>query len=208
MSAIEALRRAFRDLWDESLLILLAGLVGGLLSLLILPIPYVLGAHYSMALRVSERRVTSLRDWFRLGRPHLRFFILWCLLAGGVAIVLLGNIIFYMRLQWEWAWILGYIMIGLFFTWLLPQPFVPAFYLQQEDRRLRTALRNTAVLLVAEPITILLLWAAAALVALPLAYLAWPLLPALAPFVALVCTHVVKRYAQPQAGAQERRSGP
>lgn len=202
MSGLEALRRTLSDIWDEALLILLAGLLGGLLSLLIIPIPFVLCAHYSMALRVAEQRVTRLRDWFDLGRAHLRFFVLWSMLAFGVTLVLAGNVLFYLRLEAQWAWVLAYAIVGLLFTWVLPQPFVPAFYLQQTDvgaaRGLHTALRNTVVLLVTEPFSVLLLWAGTALLALPLAYLAWPLLPALLPFMALVCTHVVKRYARTQ----------
>lgn len=198
VSVWRAIRRILSDLWDESLLIIMTGLVGGILSLLIIPVPFVLAAHYNMTLRISERRVTSLRDWFRLGREHLRFFALWSLLATGVTIVLAGNVVFYLRLQYEWAWMLAYAFLGLLITWLLPQPFVPAFYLQQADRRLRTALRNTSVLLVSDPLSIVLLWLATVALGLPLAYFAWPILPALVPFVALISTHVVKRYAQPQ----------
>lgn len=196
MSVMDALRRTLSDLWDESLLIIAVGVLGGLISLVVIPIPFVLAAHYGMALRISERRVVSVRDWFGLGREHLRFFVLWSVLAAVVTVVLAGNVLFYLRLEVEWAWMLAYAIVGLLLTWVLPQPFVPAFYLQQTDRRLRTALRNTIVLLVTEPLSILLLWLGTALLAIPLAYLAWPLLPALLPVMALVSTHVVKRYAQ------------
>ncbi len=196
MAGIEALRQTLGDIWEESFLIILSGLLGALLSLLIIPIPFVLGAHYQMALRLSEKRVTSLRSWLSLGRQHWRFFLFWSVSALGIAIVLVGNAIFYLGLEAEWVWIVGYIFLGLLLTWLLPQPFVPAFYLRQEDRRLRTALRNTAVLLVHEPFSMIMLWAGLALLALPLAYFAWPLLPALIPVMALISTHVVKRYVR------------
>ena len=196
MSGLQALRRTLSDLWDESLFIILTGVLGGLLSLLLLPIPFVMAAHYNSALRISDRRVVSLRDWFRLGREHLSFFAKWALLAVVVAVVLAGNVYFYLRLTIEWAWLVGYAVLGLLFTWLLPQPFVPAFYLRQTDRSLRTSLRNTAVLLVAEPLSILFVWLGTALLAIPVAYFAWPLLPAVVPFLILASTHVVKRYAE------------
>jgi len=198
MSGLDALRRTFSDLWDEALLIVLAGLLGGLLSLLVVTIPFVLAAQYNMALRVSEQRVVSFRDWLALGREQLGFFVKWSVLAAAVALVLAGNVVFYLRLDAEWGWILAYAIVGLLLTWVLPQPFVPAFFLQQKDRRLRTALRNTAILLITEPLSMVLLWLATALLAIPLAYFAWPLLPALLPFMALFTTHVVKRYAQPE----------
>lgn len=202
MSGIEALRRTLSDLWDESLVLVLAGILGGILSLLLLPIPFVMAAHYNMALHISERRVVSVRRWFALGRENLRFFVQWSLLVFVVTVVLAGNVLFYLRLDIEWAWMLAYAIVGLLLLWILPQPFVPAFYLQQTDQSatlaaLRTALRNTVVLLVTEPLTILLLWLGTALLALPLAYLAWPLLPVLVPVMALFSTNVVRRYAQP-----------
>lgn len=200
MPTLDPLRRTLSDLWDEALLLTLTGVIGGLLSLVIVTIPYVLAAHYHAALRISQHRVVSLRDWFGLGRRQLRFFIQWSLLAVFITIVLIANVLFYLRLPYEWAWMLAYAFIGLLLTWILPQPFVPAFYLQQTDRRLRTALRNTVVLSVTEPISIILAWTVVALLTLPLAYLAWPLLPAIIPVMALISTHVVKRYARGEAG--------
>lgn len=200
MSTVDALRRTLSDLWDEALLLTITGVLGGLFSLLLITLPFVLAAHYHTALRISQQRVVSLRDWFRLGRQQLRFFVQWSLLVAFVALVLTANVLFYLRLQFEWAWMIAYAFIGLFVTWILPQPFVPAFYLQQTDRRLRTALRNTVVLSVTEPISVVLLWLGTGLLAIPLAYFAWPLLPAILPVMALISTHVVKRYARREAG--------
>lgn len=200
LSTLDALRRTLSDLWEEALLLTLTGVIGGLLSIVIVTIPYVLAAHYHTALRISQHRVVSFRDWFSLGRRQLRFFVQWSLLAAFVTLVLIANVLFYLRLQFEWAWMLAYVFIGLLLTWLLPQPFVPAFYLQQTDRRLRTALRNTAVLSVTEPISVVLAWLLVALLAIPLAYFAWPLLPAVIPVMALISTHVVKRYAKREIG--------
>lgn len=200
MPTLDPLRRTLSDLWEEALLLTLTGVIGGLLSIVLVTIPYVLAAHYQTAMRISQHRVVSLRDWFRFGRRQLRFFVQWSLLAAFVTLVLIANVIFYLSLQFEWAWVLAYVFIGLLLTWLLPQPFVPAFYLQQTDRRLRTALRNTAVLSVTEPISVILAWTLVALLAIPLAYFAWPLLPAVIPVMALISTHVVKRYAKKETG--------
>lgn len=205
MSTLDSLRRTLSDLWDEALLLTLTGVIGGILSIFLVTIPFVLASHYHTALRISQHRVVSLRQAIRmmvfgLERRQIRFFVLWSLLVTFVAVVLVANVYFYLRLQYEWAWMLGYAFIGLFITWVLPQPFVPAFYLQQSDRRLRTALRNTVILSVTEPISILLAWAVVALLAVPLAYFAWPLLPAVIPVLALICTHIVRRYAKRETG--------
>lgn len=194
--ALQALRQALSDLWHESLFIVVTGLLGGFFGLVLLTIPLVLSAHYHAMLRLSEQRVVSVRDWLRLGYRELRFFTAWTLLVLLVAVILIISSLFYLQLGAAWSTPLGWVMVGLFLTWILPQPFVPAFYLQQEDRRLSVALRNTAALLATDPLSIVVLWLAIAFLALPVAYFAWPMLPALIPLLALISIRIVRGYVR------------
>jgi hypothetical protein len=206
MDALRALRQALVDFWDESLFIVTTGFVGSLLSLFVIPIPFVLSAHYAATLAISEQRVVTFRDWLRLGRAELRFFILWALLVVFVAAVLLSNILFYARFDAAWSSAVSAIMTGLLITWLLPQPFAPAFYLRQSDRRLRVAVRNAAVFMARAPVSLLVFWISSALVVVPVVYYAWVLLPVVLPFFALLSNRLVRTYVQarPEAGEGER----
>lgn len=194
MYRFRAIRLAFTDLWDESLLLVVVGLFGSFLSVLLLPLPYLIGAFYGIALRLSERRAVPWRMLWELAREHLRFFVQWVALSGAITIILLGNIWFYLSIGAEWSRLVSWFMAGLLLTWVLPQPFVPAFYMHQEDQRLRLALRNAAVFLVMDPFAVILLWLTLAGVAVPLAYAAWPLLGTLIPLMALISTRIVQLY--------------
>lgn len=207
MYALRALRQSLVDFWDESLFIVTTGFVGGLLSLFVIPIPFVLAAHYHATLAIGEQRVVSFRGWFRQGREELRFFILWSLLVFFVALVLAGNILYYLRFEAAWSSAVSAIMAGLLITWLLPQPFVPAFYLRQTDRRLRVALRNAAIFMATDPASLIVFWISSLLLVVPLVYLAWVLAPVPVPFIALLSNRIVKGYVQPRPGAGEGEGG-
>lgn len=204
MYALRALRQALVDLWDESLFIVLTGVVGGLLSLFIIPIPFVLSAHYSATLAISEQRSVAFRDWFRRGRQELRFFVRWSLLVFFVAAVLVVNILFYLRFGAAWSRALSAVMAGLLLTWLLPQPFVPAFYLQQREPGVRAALRSAAIFMATDTPSLVVFWLCSALLIVPLFYVAWVLLPAVVPLTALFSNRIVRGYVQPRPERSDR----
>ena len=191
LDGIRALRLTALDLWEDSFTVLGTGLLGGMLSLLLLPLPFVLAGHYGVADRISEQRIVTGRIWFQCGRKHAPFFYKWMLLVALVSVILLGNIAFYQRLDASWTTIVSWLMMSLLFLWLLPQPLVPALYFRQTDRRLRVALRNAAVMTLTDPLSIIVLWLALLVLAIPLGYIAWPLLLLLQVIMALLGTRIV-----------------
>ncbi len=203
MYALRALRQVFVDLWDESLLIVLSGVVGGLLSLVISPLPSVVSAHDRTTLAISEQRSVAFRDWFRWGREDLRFFVRWSLLFFFVAIVLAANVLFYLQVGAAWSRALSAVMTGLLLAWLLPQPFVPAFYLQQREPGVRAALRSAAIFMATDTGSLVVFWLCSALLIVPLFYLAWILLPAIVPFMALFSNRIVRGYVRPRPEGDE-----
>lgn len=192
LDGIRAVRLMALDFWEDSFIALTTGLVGGMLSLLLLPLPFVLAAHYAAADRISEERIVTWRIWLQCGRKHAPFFYKWTLLVVLVALIFSGNIAFYQRLDASWAAILSWIAVTLLLLWLLPQPFVPALYFRQADRRLRVALRNAAVLTLSDPVSAIVLWATLLVLAIPLGYVAWPLLFLLQVFMAILSTRIVR----------------
>jgi hypothetical protein len=192
LDGIRALRLTALDFWEESFIVLGTGLVGGLLSLLLLPVPFVLAAHYGSAERITEERIVTWRIWLQCGRKHAPFFYKWMLLVVLVSVILAGNIAFYQRLDASWAAPVSWFMVSLLGLWLLPQPLVPALYFRQADRRLRVALRNAAVLTLTDPLSIIVLWLALIVLAIPLGYIAWPLLLLLPVMMALLGTRLVR----------------
>jgi hypothetical protein len=204
MIGLHALRLAINDLWEESSLVLSSALLGGLLSLLLFPFPFVLAAHYGTADRIGDQLVVSWRTWLQAGRAHARFFYKWFLLVAFVSLVFLSNLYFYSRFEAWWATALRWLVAGLLLFWLLPQPLVPALYFQQSDRRLRVALRNALVICLTDPLAIVVLWAATLLLAIPLASVALPLLLLLQMFIALLSTRIIGLKVKSPATEPER----
>lgn len=192
MYKFRALRLALIDLWDESLLVVVTGVLGSLLGLLLLPLPFVAATHYHFARRVSQRRVVSWGELPVLARSHLRFFVGWTLLVVVVSLVLAGNIAFYLSIGAVWSQLAAWVMVGLLFTWLVPQPFVPALYLLEPQQSMRSALRRAVVFVTLDPLAPLILLLSVAVPAALLAYFAWPLLGILLPFIALIATRMVQ----------------
>lgn len=192
MDGLRALRLVARDLWEESSLLLLAGLVGGVLSLLVLPLPFVLAAHYATAARISEDRVATSRTWFGEGWANARFFYGWFLILLLLVMVLLSGVLFYGRFATPWATVLRWLCILFLAIWLLPQPLVPALYWRQADRRLRTALRNAYVITARDPLSLMVLWVVLLLLGGAIAYFMWPVLLLLSIFVALFSTRLLQ----------------
>jgi hypothetical protein len=191
MDGLRAIRLAARDLWEESSLLVLAGLVGGVLSLLVLSLPFVLAAHYAAAARIAEDQVTTLRSWFEEGWASVGFHYQWFLLLILVSLLPLSGILFYGRFATAWALPLRWFCVLFLTIWLLPQPFVPALYWQQEDRRLRTALRNAFVLTATDPLSVMLFWVVVLAIGATLAYFIWPMLLLLPGVAAVFSTRIL-----------------
>jgi hypothetical protein len=171
---------------------LLVGLAGGVLSLLVLPVPFVLAAHYATASRISEDRVATLRTWFEEGLANARFFYGWALVLLLLGVVLLSGILYYGRFATPWSLLLRWLCILFLTIWLLPQPLVAALYWQQEDRRLRTALRNAFVITAGDPLSILVFWSVLLLIGGAIAYYIWPVLLLLSLLAAVFSTNILQ----------------
>ncbi len=167
------------DAYLTSIPLISANVVWFLLSLpLITFFPALAGLYHSTQLIAADRDGGGQAVW-RGFRAH--FWLAWrwgLLLAAGVA-VLGANVLFYGRLQVAWAWLPRAFFFALLMLWLALNVYTFPLLLLQEDRRLRTALRNSLVLWMQRPLYSLMLLFTCALLAWASAVyfpFAWPLL--------------------------------
>lgn len=192
MVGLRALWEATLDMWEELFSLFVYSILGALLSLLIVPIPFVLGAHYGVSRRVVQMKVVSWRLWYENGREHWRFFYKWGALVAFTIVLIVVDVRFYGRVDVPLSGILQQVLVGLFLLWMAMQPFVPAFYFEQEEKSLRVALRNGAVVAFTDPISTIVVWIVIVLLTVLVYYLfAWPLLAVIPLYLALTATHVV-----------------
>ncbi|GEM_PF-6720032 len=192
MNGVRAVGLALRDMWEELGTIGLVSLVGGALSLLVVPIPFVLAAHYGTARRIAQGRVVGWREWVRLGRAHARFFYTWGgLLAVTTAIAVL-DLRFYIQQPSPILFMAAGLIFGALAVWLFVQPLVPALYLEQAEPAVRLALRNAAALAAQDVLSVAVLWFVAGGLTALLAALFAPLMVLVPMFTALVAVRLVR----------------
>jgi len=148
---------ALKDFWDELFLLALMNIVTVLLAIPVVTLPPALAGLWNTANRVAQGRAIGWSDYFAGFRHY--FWKAWglALLNILVAIIVLTNIRFYTAGNAPFAinptvslWIRAF-WVAVGFLWLILQMYPMALLLEQEDQRLRVALRNTGVLFIANP---------------------------------------------------------
>lgn len=233
--------RALRNIWEEMLplgamsgitfvaialapLLVVAVLLAPLPpALLILAIPLALpGPPAWMALHVVANRVANqyaIRwdQFFGAFKANLRVLWLYTLVATLVSGLLVYNIFFYPNAfpDAQWAmWVAGaWLAAGVF--WMAIQLFVIPFFVEQENKRWRTALRNAILISGANPFMTLILLAltvvllvASALLAPPLLVVFGPILWIMVGTTAVVDRVTAYRKSQEEAGASDAEKTP
>ncbi len=148
---------ALKDFWDEMFLLLLMNIVTVLLVIPVVTFPPALAGLWNVANLVAGGRTIGWRDYFEGFRRY--FWKAWglALLNILVAVVVLTNFWFYAPGNAPFEinptvilWIRAF-FVAAAFLWLVVQMYPMALLLEQEDQRLRMALRNGAVLFIANP---------------------------------------------------------
>jgi len=194
---------ALKDLWDELFLLLLMNIVTMLLLVPVVTFPPALAGLWNAGNLAAKGMSVSWRDYFEGFRRY--FLKAWglALLNVLVAAITFTNIRFYTPgvAPFEISdtlstWIGGF-FTAVAFLWLVLQLYPMAALLEQEDQRLRVALRNSAVLFVTNPgftIVLALLLVLVAVISMLLA-IPWVLIT-LAIF-AVVCNKAVLHLLKP-----------
>jgi uncharacterized membrane protein YesL len=198
---------ALKDFWDELLLLVLMNVVTVLLVIPVVTLPPALAGLWNVANRVAQGKVISWSDYFAGFR--LYFWKAWGLALLNILmfIIVSANLWFYvpgntpfdlhptLSLLMRSAW------LAVAFLWLTAQMYPLALLLEQDDQRLRTILRNTAVIFIANPgftlvLVVLLLIVVVISTLLPMMWLL--VTPAL---FAVVCNKAVRHLLEPHRPA-------
>jgi len=125
---------------------------------------------YAVTNSIAHGKGQHLDDFLQAVRSYLWISLRWALvnlLVGGVLFV---NLTFYGAADSPITMAIQLILLGFSLLWIAMQFYIPPFLIEQEDKRLRLALRNAAFLALATPIyTLTLLFIAALVITLSLA---------------------------------------
>jgi len=194
---------ALKDFWDELFLLVLMNIVTALLVIPVVTFPPALAGLWNTANLVTQGKAVGWRDYFDGFRRY--FWKAWglALLNVLVAIIVLTNIRFYVpgnapfEISSTLSLWLRSLWVAVAFLWLIFQMYPLALLLEQEDQRLRTALRNAAVIFIANPgftLVLALLLLIVAVISTLLPVLWFCVTPAL---FAVVCNKAVRRLLEP-----------
>jgi uncharacterized membrane protein YesL len=148
---------ALKDFWDELFTLILMNIVTVLLAIPVVTFPPAMAGLWSVANLVAKGRTAHWSDYFEGFRHY--FLKAWglALLNILVAIIVFTNVRFYTPDNAPFdinptlsLWVQA-LFAGMALVWLLLQVYPLAMLLEQEDRRLRVALRNAVVLFIAHP---------------------------------------------------------
>lgn len=155
--ALSVTARMFQLWWREFALLIFLNIAWLALQIPIITGPPATAAMYAIARRLANDEPVGLQQaWFELRRLFVPAWQ-WGAINIVVVVAVVGNFWFYQNMV-GWAWIalrLGWGTIAL--GWFAVNLFYWPFWLAQEDRSLRTALRNSFVFLMKEPSLALIL---------------------------------------------------
>jgi uncharacterized membrane protein YesL len=155
------------EAYDSFWILVVFNILWALLTVLVIPaVPAAAGLYYATN-QLAHQQPVNWRTFFEGIRTHFWLSWRWGLMNLAVLIVLAVNFRYYGSLPAAWAgWAQG-LFLGLAGLWGLLQMYTFPLLLEQTDRRLRTAMRNSLVLLVRRPgLTLGLVFFLAGLIAL------------------------------------------
>ncbi len=159
-------------------------------SLLLVTAPPAAAGLYYATNRLAHGKKANWRDFFTGLRQHFWMSWRWGLINLVVFFVLVSNYLFYGGFDGMWVtWVQG-VFLALIALWLLLQTYTFPLLLEQNDRRLRVAMRNSFVLYLKRPGFSL----GVGLINLALIYLSTTLLmPAWVILTASLCAYLANR---------------
>lgn len=204
---------ALKDFWDELFLLALMNIVTVLLAIPVITLPPALAGLWNVSNRLANGRGIDWQDYFDGLRRY--FCKVWglALLNALVVVILLTNIWFYGQenIPFTLSENVRTLMQAFFVIagglWLLYQMYPLAMLLEQEDQRLRVALRNAAVVSLTNPVFTIVLGLLLLIVAIISTFLPmlWPLIT-LALF-AVVCNKAALYLLEPYRERMKSEQG-
>jgi hypothetical protein len=146
------IRDALIDAYYDAVPLVTTNVLWFVLTLPLVTAPPAAAGLYYVTNRLAHRRTASWRTFFEGFRLHFWLGWRWALTNFLTLVVLSGNFWFYGRMGAGWStWVQGF-LLGLAILWGLLQVYTFPLLLEQEDCRILTALRNSAVLFIKYPV--------------------------------------------------------
>ncbi len=164
-SSIQVIWEGLQDAFDSMAELVIVNVLWLLLTIPILTAPASLAGAYYMTNLLAHRKPVSWRTFFEGFRQFFWLSWRWALANLLAALLVYSNFVFYGRFEGSWVVFMQGIALGIGILWLGLQMYVFPLLIEQEDRRLRVALKNSLVLLIGSPGLALLLFIFLTLVA-------------------------------------------
>ncbi|MCS7054616.1 MAG: DUF624 domain-containing protein [Thermoflexales bacterium] len=172
VDAFRVVVKTFKDIWGEMFNLVLMNVFTMLCIAVVIPGPPAVMALYAVCNRIANDYAISWEHYFAAFREHFRKGWLYAIAALVITALIFFNFWWYGATFGDavWVqWVQGAWLAAAFF-WLVINFYVHAFYMEQQDRRWRIALRNSALVAGANPLfTLTLLAVAGALMIVALA---------------------------------------
>lgn len=146
--------KTVKDIWGEMFMLVLMNLFTLLCTIVIIPGPPAWAALYAMCNRISNDYAVSWEGYFKAFRTYFGRSWLFASLSLLVLALIVVNFVWYGEAFGEatWVqWVRGAWMAAAFF-WLVVSFYAWPFYMEQEDKRWRVAVRNAALIGGANPL--------------------------------------------------------
>jgi len=156
-AVIEAFRvivKTVKDVWGDMFMLVLMNLFTLLCTVVVIPGPPAWAALYAMCNRIANEYAVSWDGYFEAFRKYFGKSWLYFVLLAVVSALIVVNFFWYGQVFGDqvWvAWVRGaWLAVGFF--WLVVNFYVWPFLMEQEDKRWRVALRNSALIAAANPL--------------------------------------------------------
>ena len=165
------IKKTGRDIWDESLSLIIYNLIWVVGTVLILPWPFVTFCMVYIVKDIGEGRGVKISKFFNYGRENWKAAYIW----GGINIVayflFYVNIAFYSGFNESWARVLQLFFVGLVIIWSILQLLTLTMYPRLVEPGFKLALRNAAVITARYPLMVIVLVGGTVLVGVTLSFL-------------------------------------
>ncbi len=147
----ETLKEAYYAAFD----LIVANLLWVVFTVLVVTAPPAFAGLYYVAHQLTHEELISPRTFFEGFRAYFWLSWRWFLVFIGFLVLLIINLLFYRNINTAWApWLQGF-FLGLIILWLLVNLYSFPILLEQDEKSIRTALKNSVVIFMHTPGTTL-----------------------------------------------------
>ena len=208
-SALAAAGRAARDGWHELIGLVVINLIWLAMSVTVILLPPATAGLYAVTNSVAHGTGQQIEEFLRAARRYAWLSWRWALLNIAAGGLLYMDLVFYRGTAGGLPFIIRWLLMLFAVIWLGVQFYVWPFLIEQEDKRLRLALRNALFLALAAPVYTLTMLVIVVVVLSLSAVTVLPLFLCAASLVSLLGNHAVierlSAYGKLPGSAQAKR---